>query len=66
MDRFVISTEQDSNVVEQSTAQIMNTSTPVVNDKYITLKWKQDSEIKFENESQDDNWTKYLQYMKDK
>jgi len=43
----------------------MNSSAPVASDDYANLQLQQDSEMQFENDSQDDHYTKYLQYMKD-
>jgi hypothetical protein len=43
----------------------MRSSAPVASDDYANLQLQQDSEMQFENDSQDDNYTKYLQYMKD-
>jgi hypothetical protein len=43
----------------------MNSSAPVASDDYANLQLQQDSEMHFENDSQDDHYTKYLQYMKD-
>jgi len=37
----------------------------VASDDYANLQLQQDSEMQFENDSQDDHYTKYLQYMKD-
>jgi len=43
----------------------MSSSAPVASDDYANLQSEQDSEMQFENDSQDDHYTKYLQYMKD-
>jgi len=43
----------------------MSSSAPVASDDYANLQLQQDSEMQFENDSQDDHYTKYLQYMKD-
>lgn len=43
----------------------MSSSAPVASDDFANLQLQQDSEMQFENDSQDDHYTKYLQYMKD-